>query len=196
MPMLPSPEQMDVICNECLKMFDEGKDIDVISMTNRIVAKEDIPMHSPCHHVLTCAVLLTKACMVEGYDREKLEKYLDIAKERAGQMPGAMCGYDGCCGAAVSAGIFTSIWLGATPLTKDSWSISNKVTAISLTAISEFSGPRCCKRNSYASILSAIKSIKELIGLNLGENLKYVCTFSNVNKTCLKEACAYYNKNA
>ena len=79
---------------------------------------------------------------------------------RGKAVPGGTCGFWGACGAGISAGMFVSILSGATPLTEESWGLSNQMTSKALEAISRTDGPRCCKRDSYLAILAAVDFVK------------------------------------
>ncbi len=101
-----------------------------------------------------------------------------------------VCGFWGACGAGVSAGMFVSIVTGSTPLAKDEWGLSNKMTSSALGAIGEVGGPRCCKRDSYISIIKAVEFSKEHLGveMELGE---VKCVHSTQNNQCIKERCPF-----
>ena len=77
-------------------------------------------------------------------------------QNRGKSVPGGVCGFWGACGAGISAGMFISIISGSTPLANEPFGLSNRMTAKSLYAIGEVGGPRCCKRDSYLSVLQAI----------------------------------------
>ena len=71
-------------------------------------------MHGPEHHIIVGSALLT-VYHNSGGDIE-LDNTLLEMQSRGSQYPGATCGYRGCCGAAVSAGMFVGIIIKATPL--------------------------------------------------------------------------------
>ena len=52
---------------------------------------------------------------------------MEEMRARGSEYPGGACGLWGCCGAAVSTGIFMSIITKATPLTGNSWRLSNEI---------------------------------------------------------------------
>lgn len=65
------------------------------------------------------------------------------------------------------------------------------MTAMSLAQIGKFGGPRCCKRDSYLSIIEAVKFAKDK--LNVKMDLDAIkCSHSKTNPTCLKEKCVFY----
>ena len=76
-------------------------------------------------------------------------------QQRGKQVPGGTCGFFGCCGAAVSAGIFGAIVLESTPLSEETWGKANLLTSKCLANEAKVGGPRCCKRNTYLSNCNA-----------------------------------------
>lgn len=159
---------------------------------NKIMYKDFIHMHGPEHHVLTGASLLT-AYKNSGGDID-LEKSLIEMEKRGREVPGGICGFWGTCGAAISLGIFISIISKATPLTNKSWGQSNLATSEALKKIGEIGGPRCCKRNSYIAIETAINYTKENFNIEM-EKEEIICHFSKKNNQCIKTRCPYYFNN-
>ena len=100
----------------------------------------------------------------------------------------------GCCGAAVSTGMFVSIVTKATPLTGKSWRLSNQMTARALGALAELGGPRCCKRNCFTAVKEAVGFAKENLGVEMELPEQIRCGFSAENKECLKVHCPYFQK--
>ena len=96
----------------------------------------------------------------------------------------------GCLRCGVSAGMFVSIVTGSTPLANEAWGLSNKMTSSSLGAIGEVGGPRCCKRDSYISIIKAVEFAKEHFGvkMELGE---IKCIHSAQNNQCIGARCPF-----
>lgn len=142
------------------------------------------------------AVLLTAYKNGGGFEnrggQEAFEEALEEMKARGSEYPGGSCGLWGCCGAAVSTGIFMSIVTKATPLTGNSWKLSNQMTARALGAIAGLGGPRCCKRNSFTAVKAAAEFVKETLGVEMELTEKITCDFSDENRQCLKRHCPYY----
>lgn len=162
-----------------------------IEILQEIMEDPYLYMHGPEHHVLTGAALLT-ACANCGVDMD-LEAALREIKERGSEYPGGACGLWGCCGAAVSAGMFMSILTKATPLSGKSWRLSNQMTARALGALAELGGPRCCKRNSFTTVKEAVEFAKENLGIEMELPRQIRCSFSEENEQCLKKHCPYYD---
>ena len=110
---------------------------------------------------------------------------------RGRRVPGGACGFWGACGAGISSGMFVSILSGSTPLAREPFALSQKMTAKSLNAIGEIGGPRCCKRDSYLSVLSAIDFVKEHFGVEM-EKPELVCSHSLQNNQCIGARCPFF----
>ena len=64
------------------------------------------------------------------------------------------------------------------------------MTAKSLEGIAEIGGPRCCKRDSFLSILAAIDFVKDNFGVEM-EKPEVVCRFSAQNNQCIGKRCPF-----
>lgn len=109
---------------------------------------------------------------------------------RGSSVPGGACGFWGACGAGISTGMFISIVTGSTPLGEDNFGLSHKMTARALEAIGEIGGPRCCKRDSYLSILQAVDFVRENLGVHM-EQPKIRCSYSGRNNQCIGKRCPF-----
>lgn len=184
------------VCNEChtrgidsifgLCLSENSKDPIVI--INKMMALPFCHMHGPEHHIMVGAALLTAYKNAGG--GIDLMKALSEMKSRGQQVPGGACGFWGACGAGISAGIFISVISGSTPLSGEPWGLSNRMTAIALEAIGAVGGPRCCKRDSFLSILAAVDFVKEHFGIEM-EKPKIVCGYSAKNNQCLGARCPF-----
>ena len=123
-----------------------------------------------------------------------LLKALPEMKSRGQGVPGGACGFWGACGAGISSGMYVSIISKSTPLAQEPFALSHQMTAKSLGEIGNIGGPRCCKRDSYLSILSAIEFTKEKFGVEM-ERPEVVCRFSNRNNQCIGKRCPFFKFN-
>ena len=89
--------------------------------------------------------------------------------------------------------MFLSIVTGSTPLEKDNFGLSHKMTAKALEAIGEIGGPRCCKRDSYLSILQAVDLVRENLGISM-EQPRICCSYSGQNNQCIGNRCPFCKK--
>lgn len=148
-------------------------------------------MHGPEHHIMVGCALLTAYANAGG--EIDLPKALKEMVSRGSKVPGGACGFWGACGAAVSTGMFMSIITGSTPLMNEAWGHSNLMTSRSLQKLGEIGGPRCCKRNSYMSILTAIDYVEELTGIRMHRS-GITCTHMSSNSQCIGGRCPFYVK--
>lgn len=167
---------------------------DPIAIAKALMADPFVHMHGPEHHVLVGAALLTAYRNSGG--AVDLEPALAELARRGEQVPGGACGFWGCCGAAVSAGIFFSVAAGATPMAGESWGLANRATAAALQAIGEIGGPRCCKRDAFTAILRAADLCRRELGVSMDTPEKVVCGFFPRNRECLGPRCPYHPAGA
>ena len=123
-----------------------------------------------------------------------LHKALIEIMNRGKNVPGGACGFWGACGAGISSGMFISIISKSTPLAQEPFALSHKMTAKSLSAIGEIGGPRCCKRDSFLSILAAIDFVKENFGVEM-ERPEIICSYSGQNNQCIGKRCPFSKVN-
>ena len=83
---------------------------------------------------------------------------------------------------------------GSTPLTDEPFALSHKMTAAALGRIGEIGGPRCCKRDSFLSILTAIDFVKEHFGIAL-QKPEVVCRYAAQNNQCIGKRCPFSAAN-
>lgn len=188
------------VCNECHTQGMDSifgvclaeKSKNPVEILQKLMALPFCHMHGPEHHVMVGAALLT-AYKNAGGDIE-LEKALVEMRNRGKSVPGGACGFWGACGAGISTGMFISIVTGSTPLAGEPWGLSNQMTSKALSAIGEVGGPRCCKRDSYLSLLAAIDFVKEYFGVEM-EKPEIVCIHSAQNNQCIGKRCPFAKVN-
>ncbi|HJJ47786.1 MAG TPA: DUF5714 domain-containing protein [Methanocorpusculum sp.] len=161
-----------------------------VAIAQEIMANPAVHMHGPEHHIIVGQALL--AAYKNAGGEVNLPAGLTAVAARGRQVPGGFCGLAGNCGAAVSAGIFLSVALHTTPLSKEAWALGMKLTSRCLAKIAEYGGPRCCKRDSFTAILESTDFVREHPGIEMEMPQRVVCTFSERNGECLKEKCPYY----
>ena len=71
------------------------------------------------------------------------------------------------------------------------WGLANKMTSKALDAIGSIGGPRCCKRDSYIAIISAIDYVAENFNIQM-EKPVIKCIHSDKNNQCIKERCPFH----
>lgn len=179
---------LDMIIGVCLN--EESKN--PIEIIEKMMALPFCHMHGPEHHVMVGAALLT-AYKNAGGDID-LNAALAEMMNRGRSVPGGACGFWGACGAGISSGMFISIISGSTPLAQESFALSHQMTVKSLGEIGRIGGPRCCKRDSFLSILSAIDFVEEHFVVRM-EKPEVICTYSSKNNQCIGKRCPFARVN-
>lgn len=180
---------MDSIFGLCL----EETSCDPIAILEKMMSMPFCHMHGPEHHVMVGAALLTAYKNAGG--AIDLQKALHEMYRRGKAVPGGACGFWGACGAGVSAGQFMSIATDSTPLAAEPWGLSNQMTAKALDSIGKNGGPRCCKRDSYLSILTTIDFVADHLDVHM-EKIIPVCTRSHQNNQCIGKRCPFFGGKA
>jgi hypothetical protein len=176
---------MDAILGVCMAETSKNP----IEIIRKMMDMPFCHMHGPEHHVMVGAALLTAYRNAGG--EIDLKNALEQMMSRGRQVPGGICGFWGSCGAAVSTGIYMSILTGANPLAKEEWGHANRMTSRSLAAVAEVGGPRCCKRNGYLAIQTAMDFAEEHLGIVM-DRVPPECTHQKQNNQCIKERCPFF----
>ena len=188
------------VCNEChmagldsiLGVCLNEQSRDPVEIMERMMSLPFCHMHGPEHHVMVGAALLTAYKNAGG--ELDLPSALTEMMNRGRCVPGGACGFWGACGAGISSGMFVSIISASTPLTVEPFALSHRMTAKSLGRIGEIGGPRCCKRDSYLSILEAVDFVKEHFGVEM-EHPEVICTRASQNRQCIGKRCPFSRVN-
>lgn len=181
-----SEKAINIVYLKCLGQTSKNP----IEIFRNLIKEDAVHMHGPEHHILVAASLLTAYYNAGG--QINLKDCINKAIERGSKVPGGACGFYGSCGAGVSTGIFISIITDSTPLSKKEWQLCNLMTSRSLQKIALAGGPRCCKRNSYIALNSAVDFINEFFDVKLEKMNNLKCFHSSYNKQCLKKDCPFY----
>lgn len=179
-------EKYILIKNECL----QTKSNNPIEIILSIMKRDFINIHGPEHHILDGSCFLT-ALHNAGIEFD-LDKALDKMTEQGRKMPGATCGRWGVCGSAASIGASLAILHETEPLSNNQYYKDNlNYVSRALAKIAETGGPRCCKRNAFLSIQTAIDFVKEQYDIELPKT-DISCSFSEKNKQCIGVKCPFF----
>ena len=179
---------MDVIVKLCLEETSQNP----VDIMDKMMSLPFCHMHGPEHHVMVGAALLT-AYKNAGGDID-LSTALVEMMNRGKSVPGGACGFWGACGAGISSGMFISIISKSTPLAKEPFALSHRMTSAALGRIGEIGGPRCCKRDSFLSILAAVDFVEENFGIKM-EKSQITCGYSKENNQCIGRRCPFSKAN-
>ena len=175
-----------LIKNICLNTKSQNP----IEIAMNIMDHEEINIHGPEHHVLDGAALLT--ALYTHNPSFNLEEALDELIERGKLMPGATCGKWGVCGSVSSVGAALSIIHHTGPLSNDDYYKDHmELTSKILDKMSQIGGPRCCKRNAFISLSTAVDFIKDKYDIHLSSQ-DITCHYMSKNKQCISTRCPFF----
>lgn len=176
---------IDIIISICLQEQSQNP----VEILERLMSQEFCHMHGPEHHIMVGASLITAYHNAGG--SVDMEWALSEMVRRGKQVPGGACGNWGACGAAISTGMYMSIVTKSSPLAQKEWSLSNLMTSKALENVAKHGGPRCCKRDSYQSIMAAASFTQTHLGVTMTLPTKITCTRSAQNNQCLGKDCPF-----
>lgn len=183
---ITSSQKAQRIKEICLRQ----KSTNPVEIAGIIMKDSLIKIHGPEHHIIDGAAFLT-ALHNAGMEFN-LAETLDELEIRGRKMPGATCGNWGVCGSVSSVGAALSIVRGTGPLSDNEYYKDNmRFTSKALGNIAEIGGPRCCKRNAFISLKTAVKFVNECYNLSL-ESSNIICEFSPRNLQCIGSRCPFY----
>lgn len=184
------------VCNEChtrgmdrvIGLCLEETSRNPVRIMEKLMSQPFCHMHGPEHHVMVGAALLTAYKNAGG--EIDLSAALIEMMNRGKSVPGGACGFWGACGAGISSGMFVSILSKSTPLSGEPFALSHQMTSAALGKIGEIGGPRCCKRDSFLSILAAVDFVEEHFGVKM-EKSQIICRYSRENNQCIGKRCPF-----
>lgn len=106
-------QRTQAIIEACVK----EKETNPLAIFRHVAGQESVRIHGPEHHVLDGACLLTALRNV-GMEFD-LPELLTRLRQEGLQMPGAICGHWGVCGAVASLGAALALLEGTGPLSAD-----------------------------------------------------------------------------
>lgn len=188
------------VCNEChtngmdgiIGICLEETSKNPAEIIEKLMAQPFCHMHGPEHHVMVGAALLT-AYKNAGGDIDLPEALIEMMN-RGKSVPGGACGFWGACGAGISSGMFVSIISKSTPLAVEPFALSHQMTSAALGKIGEIGGPRCCKRDSFLSILTAVDFVEKHFGIKM-DKPEIICEYSAKNNQCIGKRCPFSKAN-
>lgn len=140
-------QRTQAIIEACVK----EKETNPLAVFRHVAGQDFVRIHGPEHHVLDGACLLT-ALHNAGMEFD-LEEMLQKLRREGLQMPGAMCGHWGVCGAVASVGAALALLEGTGPLTTgSSWGSHMTCTSRALANLAAMGGtPVLQKGRLYSS---------------------------------------------
>lgn len=188
-------EQGHFVCDAChtgdaLELIEHlcaaSSTMDAVQLFSSIRQHPSMPLHGPQYHALVPGVLLT--CLRNAGHPVSHEQ-LHAAIQRGAEVCGGSCGFWGVCGAATGVGIGFSVLLEATPLKAAARQTVQEIVQQVLAEIAGYQAARCCQRDCWIALRSALRIAAERWQLPLTELQPFACSQMARNKECLGLDC-------
>lgn len=169
--------------------------LDPMEIAERMMSHPAVPMLSCDHAYITAAALLA-ALRNSPYGKIAEKDLQEVFGRTAKQAHGGYCGLTGVCGIAPAVGAVLSVFLGARcGSDREQRIVMDAVTRVSR-AITDLTGPSCCKAYVRAAISVAAAVFAEKLGIVLPvADAAPVCAHpARHPHGCREEKCPYYRK--
>lgn len=149
-----------------------------------------------CQHAYIAGGALMAAIKNAGRKGITNEEIKEVFKRTRKQAHGGYCGLSGVCGIAPAIGACFAVLTGS-KCGKDE---EQRVTMESVTritrAITELTGPSCCKAYVRTSLNEAVEYLRESLGIELPLADSVVCNYSLKHPHgCRETLCPFFNEN-
>ena len=168
---------------------------DPLEIAELMMAHPSLPMLS-CDHAFIAAGALMAAIRNSPYGKVSDQDIREAFERTAQQARGGYCGLTGVCGVVPAVGAVFSIFLGARCGTDREQKIMMETVTQVSRAVTDLTGPSCCKAYVRASLSVAAGRFAEKFGVALPVmNDTPAC--AHVSKHphgCREERCPYYRR--
>jgi len=168
---------------------------DPMEIAERMMAHPALPMLS-CDHAYIAAGALLAALRNSPYGKFGEQEVREVFGRIGKQAHGGYCGLTGVCGIAPAIGAVLSVFLGARCGSDREQRIVMDVATRVSRAITELTGPSCCKAYVRAAIPVAVEVFAGSLGIVLPlKEAHPVCEHAARHPHgCREEKCPYYRK--
>ena len=163
---------------------------DPVGIVDLIMKHPVFSQHGPEHHLLVAPAILA-ALRNQGHPVK--EGAIRVALHRMADIPVAVCGTRGDCGACAGLGCAVSLLTGATFRSDRERSLALRGTARALTHVAQLGGPRCCKQSVYGTLDAAAGFLSSELGITFPVSAAIHCAFPEVTEECKRERCVYFH---
>ncbi len=161
---------------------------DPIAIANLIMGHPAFVMHGPYHHQLVAPVALVALANLGQITFNRA--HVPAVMRRTADIPIAVCGSRGGCGAAEGVGAALSVLTKASYLKDRERALALRGTGETLLAIAQAGGIRCCKQSVYLAFEVLSRLLRSELGLELPVEVH--CAFYRTNPDCKGPRCSYF----
>ena len=189
------------ICEAChnqdaMKIIEETafstKSADPFKIAEVMMAYPKLPMLG-CQHAYIAGGAFMAAIKNEGTKPVTDEEINEVFRRTEKQAHGGYCGLCGVCGIAPAIGACFAVLTGSKCGRDEEQRITMEAVTRTARAITDLTGPSCCKAYVRTSLDAAVNYLKESTGIELTAANSISCKYSpNHPHGCRKGKCPYF----
>jgi hypothetical protein len=147
-----------------------------------------------CQHAYIAGGAFMAAIKNEESKGVTNEEIKEVFSRTEKQAHGGYCGLSGVCGIAPAIGACFAVLTGSKCGKNEEQRITMEAVTRVTRAITDLTGPSCCKAYVWTSLDAAVKYLKESIGIVLPESQPIICNYSDKHPHgCREEQCPYFS---
>lgn len=165
---------------------------DPLAIADTMMSHPGLPMLG-CQHAFIAGGAFMAAVRNEGSRRVTAADLDEVFRRTGQQAHGGYCGLTGVCGVAPAIGACFAVLTGSTCGTTDPQRITMEAVTRVSRAITELTGPSCCKAYVWSALEVAVDSLRERLGTALPNRARAACAYGHRHPHgCRETACPYF----
>jgi hypothetical protein len=166
---------------------------DPIEIAELMMSFPGLPMLG-CHHAYIAGGALMAAIKNEGSRGLTNDDIKEVFRRTKRQAHGGYCGLTGVCGIAPAVGAVFAVLTGSKCGKDGEQRITMEAVTRVARAITELTGPSCCKAYVWTSLDAALDCLRETLSVDLTSGGKRRCSFGPRHPHgCRTKRCPYFN---
>lgn len=190
------------VCDAChnrdaMKIIEDlaltTKSRDPFEVANLMMGFPGLPMLG-CQHAYIAGGAFMAAVKNEGSRGITNSDIEEVFQRTEKQAHGGYCGLSGVCGIAPALGACFAVLTGSKCGTDQEQRTTMEAVTRITRAITDLTGPSCCKAYVWTSLDAAVNYLKESIGIVLPSGRSIICGYSGKHPHgCREERCPYFS---
>lgn len=161
-------------------------------IANLMMGYPGLPMLG-CQHAYIAGGAFMAAIKNEGTRALSNEDIKEVFARTQKQAHGGYCGLSGVCGIAPAIGSCFAVLTGSKCGTDQAQRITMEAVTRVTRAITDLTGPSCCKAYVWTSLQAAVDYLKESLGITLPSSQSIICNYSPKHPHgCRETKCPFF----
>ena len=168
------------------------KSHDPFEIADLMMSYPGLPMLG-CQHAYIAGGAFLAAVKNEGSRGITNDDLGEVFKRTEKQAHGGYCGLSGVCGIAPAIGACFSVLTGSKCGTTDAQRLTMEAVTRVSRAITDLTGPSCCKAYVWSALEVAVDYLKESLGIILPTHTEMTCSYTHKHPHgCREKECPYF----